>query len=209
MLYNITIYFLLQMFNSYHSLNFIWLKYKSQYFQRIFLLFRKKQLLVPVNGNETKVQGMMESFLSQNFILKMKTKLLQQEVQGFEPQKQVELGILMPLGHFSFIFFDSFYMLYILSLQTYLFHVATDSPQSIHFIAVATRKRVLFKSQIFKKLDCDRSGQRQVGTPEPIVVRGYYDWASLSVGEGLDGYLAHHLGGAIPAEGKLSSQLQA
>ena len=46
-----------------------------------------------------------------------------------------------------------------------------------------------------------------MGTPEPIVdmVRGYYDWASLSVGEGLDGYLAHHLGGAIPAEGKLSS----
>ena len=46
-------------------------------------------------------------------------------------------------------------------------------------------------------------------TPEPIVdmVRGYYDWASLSLGEGLEGYLAYHLCRAIPAKGKQVEKL--
>ena len=134
-------------------MNFIWLKNKSQYFQIIFLLLLKK-FWFQLMETKQKCSGWGKVFCLKISYSEWKLKLLQ-EAQGFEPQRQVESGILMLLGHSFFIYFLWFFIHAIrtLSLQTCTFHVATDSSQGIHFTALATRKRkrVLFKSQILKK----------------------------------------------------------
>lgn len=139
------------MLNSYHSLNFIWLKNKSQYFQRISFYLKKNSFWFQLMETKQKCRGWWKVFCLKISYSKWKWNCYSRKFRRFEPQKQVELGILMLLGHSSFICFDSFCMLYTFSLCRYPFHVATDSSQGIHFIAVATRKREPFSSPKFLK----------------------------------------------------------